>query len=526
METRNPRHNARSAKADASRVVVRRALIGLGVLPLLAALGLSGCYRPNIGACPPGADCAPGCSQDSDCAGGEVCQAGAVGLVSTCVPPSVTCAGLPESDCSASPGCQAIYVAPPCAPDAAACPETYDHCVTVTTTSCAQIAGEGDCDARPDCEWVVTVGGGVVGVGAQDGGVAQPLGSGTAGASSSSAGTAPSSGGGTSGSGGSTSSCTCNCPAQTDGTAAPCDCFCGGGDPVPTPAPGYCQDRQPDTCPPDQRTPGGCLGCGPDQVVYNQTDANGITSVSCQKSCNSDSQCGAGSICTTDHGGPCLNPCPNNPAGGACECLGVCQPAPVDCSTLDQSTCGNYPQCQLKTLYPPCACNPDPNGNCQPCGPIYECVPVQPMGCAGKDEASCLADSSCTAEYGGVGCGCPANDPTCACTTGGGSTGASDGGTACGCPANDPTCDCAPPPPPSDGYLGCVDNTPPVDGCNVYDEAACKANFPCMATYTGSDCTCDVNDVCTCNQLTFTGCQYGGPTPAQPQPQTGGGATR
>src|SRR5262245_34193048 len=84
---------------------ISRRTLALGLLPLLGALGLAGCVRPNNIECPPGADCTLGCLDDSDCPAGELCSGGNSAAGGFCVPPATDCAGLGEDQCKGTLGC-------------------------------------------------------------------------------------------------------------------------------------------------------------------------------------------------------------------------------------------------------------------------------------------------------------------------------------------------------------------------------------------------------------------------------------
>jgi hypothetical protein len=257
----------------------RRPLSPWGLLPLLGALGLAGCVS-SPAECPPGASCTVDCASDSDCGTGQVCALPGQPLAGTCTLPERSCADREETDCKATPGCQAIYLTPDCVGDCAA---TFDYCVTVSVTACDALDDQADCQVRSDCQW--------------QGESCQAL------------------------------SARCNSP---------------GCDPAP-PAP---------TC------------------AENELLVDGR----CQPSCASGDQCKDGSTCSLDRDSTCLNPCPDNPAGGVCQCLGVCQQPAANCQGLDENECGERSGCE--GVY------------CSPCPPGAECFCDGFVGCTSTAEAA------------------------------------------------------------------------------------------------------------------------------------------
>lgn len=175
----------------------------------------------------------------------------------------------------------------------------------------------------------------------------------------------------------------------------------------------------------------------------------------------------------------------------------ACNPPPTGCYGLDEASCNANPECQATYEGTGCndrKCEVGPNGEevCYPCDPIpvYSgCIPREPQGCYGLDEASCNATPECEAQYEGRGCetpycevgpngeevcypcdpvlvfvGCAPRGPTGECTWDGdcpnGYCAFSDAAFRAPCEGEDCT---MPPPPPQGGicvYPSCDDGQP------------------------------------------------------------------
>lgn len=158
-----------------------------------------------------------------------------------------------------------------------------------------------------------------------------------------------------------------------------------------------------------------------------------------------------------------------------------------ECTELPPEACALDSRCRLTeaTACPGCAPGTDPS-LCQ-CTTSSFCEPAPSSACAGLDEASCVASSSCYAEYGWLASGQRPEAAPC-------------GGANCGA-------DFAPPE-PTWGFVGCTDNaTGPCAGLDVY---ACESHPGCEPIY-GSACTpCDPDSGAACECLAiavYEGCR-------------------
>jgi hypothetical protein len=152
---------------------------------------------------------------------------------------------------------------------------------------------------------------------------------------------------------------------------------------------------------------------------------------------------------------------------------GQCQDKPGtgdNCSSLDLTNCIATGSCEVVS-----------DG-----GGAYHCSGATGRACEGLDELECQSREDCGVVAGSDGnfgsCVTPAAPDPCTAPTLTGGTCTGDNGTSC----SQDLC---------------------ADQCAMQDEAGClAAHGLCKTYYAGAQCTCETNDNCMCQDLTFSSC--------------------
>lgn len=164
------------------------------------------------------------------------------------------------------------------------------------------------------------------------------------------------------------------------------------------------------------------------------------------------------------------------------------------CEQLPGGACELDSRCQLTTATACPGCMPGTDPALCACTTSSFCETKPSDGCAPLDEASCIATTTCHAEYGWLD---GSTDPSAP------DGGDQDAGAPC---APEFGCEMPEPPPPSWGFLGCVDNT--TGPCAGLDEPACESHPGCEAIWGSGDCACRAGEDCACpDVVVYDGCQ-------------------